>query len=125
MPPPNEWARTEAISKAQAVVSGDLGVLEGSIALAALAHNLVPDWRLDPDFSVFGAVSSEIDDLPFGSVREGWSKDVLDRADSKASEYAALTGQQVLLACRNVIARFEARGSHPAQVLSNPSLERP
>jgi hypothetical protein len=83
------------------------------------------NWSSDPDFSIFGAISSEIDDLPFGSAREAWSKDALDRADAKASEYAALAAPQVLAACRNVIARFEARGSYPAQVLSNPSLERP
>jgi hypothetical protein len=125
MTSPNDWARSQAVSNAQAVVSGELGVLEGSIALHSLAHQVVDEWYSDPDFSVLVAVASEVDDIPFGEVRNTWSAAALSLADAKASAYAALVGPQVLSACRNIIARFDASSSHPAQVLSNPSLERP
>jgi len=43
-------AQAEAVRKARAIVAGEVGVLEGCIPLASLAHNAVADWRIDPDF---------------------------------------------------------------------------
>ena len=38
------------------MLNDQLGVIEGSIALAGYAHRIVPDWRVDPDFRLFGAI---------------------------------------------------------------------
>lgn len=102
--------------KARAIVAGELGVLEGCIPLASLAHDVVPDWRVDPDFVVFGAVASEIDDLPFGVVRERWSSEALVKADQMISRYTQESKAQILEACRSIINRFSAASSHDGAV---------
>jgi len=99
-------ASGEAVRMARAILSGDAGLLEGCIPLASIAHDVVPDWRVDPDFVVFGAVASEIDALPFGPVRAQWNSAALARADVEIARYSQLVKEQVLGACRNVVERF-------------------
>ena len=102
----SSWSQAEAVRLARAIMSGDVGVLEGCIPLASIAHDVVPRWVEDPDFVVFGSVASEIDDLPFGSVRQHWSAEALAAADNKISRYAEAVREDILGACRNVIERF-------------------
>jgi hypothetical protein len=103
----NAWARCEAVRIARAVLSSELGVLEGCIPLASIAHDVVADWRIDPDFVVFGAVASETDELPLGKARSQWSAAALDRADVEIDRYTREVQDKVLAACRNVVNRFE------------------
>ena len=103
------------------MLSGDIGVLEGCIPLASLAHDVVPDWRVDPDFAVLGAVASEVDALPLGTVRAQWSSAALERADLEIARYTQVVQERVLAACRNVVERLE---SQRPVVSSNTSLER-
>jgi hypothetical protein len=114
-------AQSEAVRVARAILSGDIGVLDGCIPLAALAHKVVSDWRVDPDFVVFGGIASEADALPLGKVRAQWSSAALAKADVEIARYTQLVKEQVLSACRNVVERFEAPR---AAVPSNTSLER-
>jgi hypothetical protein len=102
------WSTTEAVRLARAVLSGEVGVLEGCIPLASIAHNVVSDWVSDPDFVVCGAVASEIDALPFGPVRERWSSAALASADATIARYTETMREQILEACRNIVARFGA-----------------
>ena len=113
---PNSRAQAEAVRKARAIVAGELGVLEGCIPLASLAHDVVPDWRVDPDFVVFGAVASEIDELPFGPVRDRWSSEALAKADVEIARYTQQSKDEVLAACRNIINRFAVAPSHGGAV---------
>jgi hypothetical protein len=111
----NTRAKTESVRTARAIVSGELGILEGCIRLASLAHDLILDWRIDADFVVFGAVASEVDNLPLGAVRSRWNLEALARADLAIERYTQVVKEQVLAACRNVISRFgtdEAGSSH-------------
>lgn len=112
----NVHSQAEAVRKARAIVEGELGILEGCIPLASLAHDVVPDWRTDPDFVVFGAVASDVDDLPFGAVRAQWSREALAEADQEIARYTQLSKDQVLVACRNIIRRFASTSSHHAAV---------
>jgi hypothetical protein len=109
-------AQADAVRKARAIVAGELGVLEGCIPLAALAHIAVADWRADPDFVVVGAVASEVDDLPFGAVRAKWSSEALVRVDERIERYTRKAGPQVLEACRNIISRFSDTAPHNGAV---------
>jgi Protein of unknown function (DUF2489) len=111
----------EAVRIARAILSGETGVLEGCIPLASIAHDVVQDWRVDPDFVIFGAVASEVDALPFGEVRRHWSSAALARADVEIARYTEVMKEQVLRACQNVVGRFEP---HLTLVRSNNSLER-
>ena len=65
----------------------------------------------DEDFAVFGAVASETDDYPIGAARMRWSPSALAREDAKIAEYEVAVSEQVLEACRNVLARFTSAGS--------------
>jgi hypothetical protein len=105
---PNVQAQAEAVRKARAILMGELGVLEGCIPLASLAHDVVPDWRIDPDFVVFGAVASEVDALPLGQARAHWSSEALAKADLEIARYTQFSKDQVLAACRSIISRFAA-----------------
>src|SRR5688572_309952 len=113
---PDSRAKAEAVRNARAIVSGEVGVLEGCIPLASLAHDVVPDWRVDPDFAVFGAVASEIDELPFGAVRARWSSGALAKADIEIARHTHQSKDQVMAACHNIINRFAGAASHGGAV---------
>jgi Protein of unknown function (DUF2489) len=101
-----ESSRIAALDVADAVASGRLGIIEGCRSLSTLAHDLVPDWRVDEDFVVFGAVNSETDALPTGTARQYWDSAALSREDVNIERAEALYREQVVSACRNVIKRF-------------------
>jgi hypothetical protein len=48
----------QALQAAQAVLDGDLGVIQGSMALAGLCRRHRARLAVDADFVVFGAVAS-------------------------------------------------------------------
>jgi hypothetical protein len=83
-------------------------VIEGRIALAAYAHAVVADWRVDPDFVVFGALASTTDHLPFGQVRSRWSVAALARADAEIERITERNREHLRQACANLIARFSS-----------------
>jgi hypothetical protein len=101
-----KWPLRDALRAAQALLDGELSLIEGSIALAAYAHDVVPDWRVDPDFVVFGALASETDHLPIGQARSRWSVDALARADAEIEAIEAQSRARVRQACENMIRRF-------------------
>jgi hypothetical protein len=103
---PITWLLRDALKSAQAVLDNDVGPIEGSIALASYAHHVVPDWRVDPDFVVFGGIASSTDHLPFGEVRRRWSEAALAKADIEIEAITARSSERVRRACRNVIDRF-------------------
>jgi hypothetical protein len=104
--PQTPWPLRDALRTAQAILDQDFGVIEGCIALSAHAHQVVPEWRIDPDFVVFGAISSSTDHLPFGEVRARWSATALTRADAEIAAISDAHRESVRKACENVIARF-------------------
>ena len=99
--------RCEAVKLARAMLSGELGLLEGSIRLASLAYAIDPDWTKDPDFAVISSIADDIDHLPFGSARENWNEASLARADADIERITQLVRDEVMVACQNIIARFD------------------
>jgi len=102
------WPLRDALNTARAVLDHELGMIEGCIALARYAHEVVPNWAIDHDFVVFGAVASSADHLPFGQVRAHWSATPLDKADAEITAINQKHGEAVRKACRSVIERFSA-----------------
>jgi len=100
------WPFPDVLNVAREVLAGDRGVIEGSIVLAGYGHRIVPDWRVDPDFVIFGALASETDHLPFGEVRSRWSADGLAKADEEIEAITEAYRAKVLAACANLISRF-------------------
>ena len=108
MPPQpiDPWPLRDALKTAHAVLDNGLGIIEGSIKLAAYAHSVVADWATDPDFVVFGVLASDTDHLPFGAVRDLWSVTALAKADEEINAIIQRDRDKVRQACANVIARF-------------------
>jgi hypothetical protein len=88
------------------IIAGEIGIIQGSVQLAALAHEAVDDWRVDSDFVVFGAFSSEADHLPTGSARKFWNPAALAEADRDILRIESSARSDVFRACDNVIKRF-------------------
>jgi hypothetical protein len=105
---PTVWPLRDALRTAQAVLDGEMGIIEGSVALARYAHDVVSKWSVDPDFVVFGALASGTDHLPFGEVRNLWSVSALARADEEIEAITNRHRTSVRRACENVIARFSS-----------------
>jgi hypothetical protein len=99
-------ARRRAVAAAEAILRGDLGVIEGARQLSTLSHDLVDDWTGDPDFLVFGALDTETDHLPVGKVRELWDPAALREKDSIVRRIEADARSAVEQACRNIVTRF-------------------
>ena len=100
------WRKRAAVATAKAVLTGELGLIEGCVALSQVAHGLVPRWHDDPDFFVFGVVASDTDHLPTGSARKYWNSDALAREDHHIAQYEAKARTDILAACQNIVARF-------------------
>lgn len=103
---PLPWPIPDALAVAREMLNGTVSVIDGSVALAQYAHRMVPDWRSDPDFLIFGAISSETDHLPLGQVRSRWSSSALAKADAKIAAISEAHRTRVLQACTSLIARF-------------------
>ena len=60
-------SKEKAIKTARAVLDGKMGIIEGARLLSTLAPDLVPDWKVDPDFLVLAVDDIELHDyfLPF------------------------------------------------------------
>ncbi|HEY5022357.1 MAG TPA: hypothetical protein VII30_07720 [Gemmatimonadaceae bacterium] len=98
--------KVQAVGLATSVLNGTLGIIEGARELATLGHILVDDWRVDPDFVVFGAVASETDDLPVGKDRERWEAVALVEKDAEVKSFETRMQAKMYGACRNVTRRF-------------------
>ena len=109
---PTGSARKDLLEKvtksARAVLDGKMGIIEGARQLSTLAPDLVPDWKVDPDFLVLAALDSETDDLPVGKERKLWDGTALAERDPVISQIEADAKQEVEVACRNILRRFDS-----------------
>ena len=101
-----ERARRDALEVAQRIVAGHIRLIAGCRQLARLGHTVVEDWRVDPDFVLFGAVDSEADALPLEDQRVHWDPAAFEDKQHEVRRYEAETREQVLKACHSVISRF-------------------
>ena len=99
--------RRRAVEVASGMLSGSINYLEGAIDLSALRFEVgLPED--DKDFLAFAGISSEIDHLPIGSVRQHWSQEVLARHDPEIQESTKWAKEVSLSECRSIVARFNA-----------------
>jgi len=101
-----ESRRLAAANAATAMIEGSVGIIEGCRLLHSLSYDIVPDWRADEDFGLFGAVASETDVLPIGSVRQHWDALALEREDAKIAHAENLYREQVVAACAHLLGRL-------------------
>ncbi len=110
---PRAWSLAEALRIARGILEGHISPLEGSISLASVATDVVADWASDPDFSLFGGIASETDDLPFGDARSLWGPDALARSDADIARYTEQVRGAIVVACRHIIDRFDGVPTRP------------
>lgn len=101
-----DQARAEVVAAAQAILSGELGIIEGARVLSSLSSRLVDSWATDPEFQVFGVLDTETDHLPVGRVREFWDPAALAEKDAIVQGIEAGSRAEVEEACRRLIARY-------------------
>lgn len=92
--------KIQMLAVARGILSRQIGVVEGSISLSSLVHNLEPCWSDKMD--AFVAVASETDDRPRGSARQHWEPDALSQKDHELATYEARTHEGMLGACREL-----------------------
>jgi hypothetical protein len=100
--------RRQAVEVAQAVLEDRLGICDGCRRLAGLAHGVVEDWRVDPDFVVVGAFASDSDRFPVGQVRKLWAPSALEVLDREREEVERRVAPAVMVACRSIVVRLSA-----------------
>jgi hypothetical protein len=110
---PRDWPLREALKTARAVIAGNTGILEGSIQLQSFAHDIVSDPHSDRDFSLFIAIASESDHLPFGEVRSRWSLEALALADVQIRRLTEAYQKSVFEACEHLLMRFHSAQTYP------------
>jgi hypothetical protein len=98
----------EAACVARAILEGKRGICDGCRALTKLAHDLVPESALDPDFVVFVGVDSETEGFPLGDVRRRWHPGILAGLDAEREDFEERMKPRVTAACLSVAARFGA-----------------
>ena len=105
----DEAARTrvsaDVVRTARQMLSGELGIIEGSRLLRPLAVDLGLDDG-DPDFNEFVVVDSDTDHLPIGPVRRYWAKEALEEKDRERERYEEQVRSAVMAACDVLVARF-------------------
>jgi Protein of unknown function (DUF2489) len=81
-------AKTQILSFAKQLLSGQLGVIAASRELSPLRHEV--ETEVAEVLVAFTAIDSETDALPIGEVRQHWSPEALERKDreiTQAEEY--------------------------------------
>ena len=98
-------AQSEVVILARSILSGTLGIVEGSRRLCSLGHALGVDR--DPDFTFFVAVDSETDHLPVGEVRRHWAADALRRTDEELRACESFYRDRAVRVCQSLIQRYD------------------
>lgn len=99
--------RQHAVMLAKGILSGDRPVLDGCLQLHAL-HPHVEVEDDDPDFLVFATISSRIDALPIGGVRQFWTAEALAEIEPDIQSAIDCATPLAMPACRSLVTRFEA-----------------
>lgn len=99
------FIRGQIVAICESVLAEEIGVIAGSRRLKRLGWQL--NGAHDPDFITFVAVDSETDHLPVDSERANWSAEALERKDAEIAHAEKLYQEDVFLACRKLIERFQ------------------
>jgi hypothetical protein len=100
-PDPRESARAAIVAVAQAMMAGQVNLIDGVRQITDLRHGLE-----DPDASVFfpiRAIASETDHFPIGPVRAHYARESLERIDAEMQRYLADAKNDILAACADIV----------------------
>lgn len=94
--------RDAMVAVAEAMLSGEGGVLEGFPRMLACGWRAVLDEH-DPDLLAFIGIQPQEDHLPIGSVRQYRNGEALARADAEIVEAEAVHRTAALEACESLV----------------------
>jgi hypothetical protein len=81
-----------------------MNLIEGTRKITALRHEVEnPDGEI---FMIIGAIESETDHFPLGSVRAQCAPEYLKRADEEMQRYLADAKDAILTACREIVSVY-------------------
>jgi hypothetical protein len=98
--------KREAVATAQAILRGEVDLIEGSRQLAALSHALLNEIPPGDELIAFDEVDLETRTIPIGIPREQWDPTVRAEADIIRRRIESLSRGEIEAACRSVISRF-------------------
>ncbi|HLY97634.1 MAG TPA: hypothetical protein VKT33_01065 [Candidatus Angelobacter sp.] len=97
----SDWERQRAKEVAEAVLNGQIGVLEGARALWRFARTDAIASAEDRTFII--VVDSETDHLPIGDARQYWASDALRSKDLEIAAAEAWCKAKFLEICRRIV----------------------
>ena len=101
-----ERARRDVVQVSRQVLAGERGIIAASRDLWRLGHDVVPDWRDDDDFRLFGAIDTETDHLPLEDMRPLWDATAFEAKQAEIRRLETLYRADADAACRSLIERF-------------------
>ena len=96
------------IEIAEKMISGDIGISEGSEILASLGEETTGDY-LHSDFAPFVGISGDLCHFPVGSVRSRWSEAGLARVDAEKREIEDRYRKLALESCAILIEKYGSK----------------
>ncbi len=100
----DESKRNELIAVANAMLDGEINLIEGVRKICSLRHAIG-----DPENDVFmpiRAIESETDHFPIGELRKQCSDDYLQRVDNEMQRYLAEAKEYIFTVCQEIIRVF-------------------
>jgi hypothetical protein len=99
-----QTARDEIVSTAEAMLRGDVHLIEGCRRIWHLSHEMGDSDN--PVFLPIRGIESETDQFPLGDVRNQYAPDYLKRMDEELERYLAQARKDILSSCREIIHAF-------------------
>jgi len=88
---------------ARDMIKGTKDYLEGAIEISSLCHEAEVDIN-SKEFIVFRGISSDVDHLPIGEVRNKWSKEALLKHEPEIQQ-STLWAKEISLEQCNLLAK--------------------
>ena len=97
----------KVVQVAEAILSGTIGIIEGSRRLVTL-RQLVTKEDFDKDFKIFVLIDSDSDHIPIGDARKQWAPQARKDKDKELEQIENWYRDSAEQGCKILIARFKA-----------------
>ncbi len=101
-------AREKICKVASGMLSGAIGLLEGTRAIVNASAELDDDERESPSFLILIGIESDMDDIPLGAVRDLWDREAL--ATRSPSDFLQRNEKFIVDACKELLQAYSDGG---------------
>jgi hypothetical protein len=92
------------VTAAEAILSRELGIIEGARKLSSLRFEVRAEH--DEDFILFVGIDSETDHLPVGKTEAHWNPAVLKGKKMEIEKFEGAIRGRAFQACRNLVSKY-------------------